>query len=67
MELYNKGEFYENKFKILRVDILLKLFLKISLMEILNFSCWYSPIILDFQLENKYFLENFKVDNLFIR
>ena len=55
MELYNKGEFYENKFKILRVDILLKLFLKLTLMEILNFSCWYSPLTLGFQLGNKYF------------
>ena len=42
-------------FKILRVDILSKFFLKITLIEILNFSCWYSPIILDFQLGNKYF------------
>ena len=35
-------------FKILRVDILYKFFLKITLMEILNFSCWHSPIILGF-------------------
>ena len=42
-------------FKILRVDILSKFFLNITLMEILNFSCWYSPIILGFQLGNKYF------------
>ena len=44
-------------FKILRVDILYKFFLKITLMEILNFSCWYSPIILGFQLGKKYFLK----------
>ena len=37
-------------FKILRVDILSKLFLKITLMEILKFPCWYSPIIQGFQL-----------------
>ena len=43
-------------FKIFRVDILSKFFLKITLMEILNFSCWYSPITLGFQLGNKYFL-----------
>ena len=42
-------------FKFLRVDILSKFFLKITLMEILNFSCWYSPITLGFQLGNKYF------------
>ena len=42
-------------FKILRVDILSKFFLKITLIEILNFSCQYSPIILGFQLGNKYF------------
>ena len=41
--------------KILRVDILSKLFLKINLIEILKFSCWYSPITLGFQLGNKYF------------
>ena len=35
-------------FKILRVDILSKFFLKITLMEILKFSCRYSPIILGF-------------------
>ena len=40
-------------FKILRVDILSKFFLKITLMEILKFSC-YSPITLGFQLGNKY-------------
>ena len=51
-------------FKILRVDILSKFFLKITLIEILNFSCWF-PITLGFQLGNK-FLENFKLDNLFI-
>ena len=42
-------------FKVLRVDILSKLFLKINLIEILKFSCWYSPITLGFQLGNKYF------------
>ena len=42
-------------FKILRLDILSKFFFKITLMEILKFSCWYSPIILGFQLGNKYF------------
>ena len=42
-------------FKILRVDILSKLFLKITLNGILKFSCWYSPIILGFHLGNKYF------------
>ena len=42
-------------FKILRVDILSKFFLKITLMEILKFSCWYYPITLVFQLGNKYF------------
>ena len=52
-------------FKFLRVDILSKFFLKITLIEILNFSCWYSPIILGFQLG--IFLKIFKVDNLFIR
>ena len=41
-------------FKILRVDILLKFFLKITLMENFDFSWWYSPIILGFQLGNKY-------------
>ena len=42
-------------FKILRVDILSKFFLKITLMEILKFPCWYSPITLSFQLGNKHF------------
>ena len=42
-------------FKILRVDILSKFFLKITLMEIFNFSCWYSRIILGFQLRNNFF------------
>ena len=42
-------------FRILRVDILSKLFLKINLIENLNFSCWYSPITLGCQLGNKYF------------
>ena len=42
-------------FKILRVDILYKFFLKITLMEIFNFSCWYSRIILGFQLRNNFF------------
>ena len=41
-------------FKILRVDILSKFFLKITLMEILKFSC-YSPITLGFQLGNNFF------------
>ena len=54
-------------FKLLRVDILSKLFLKINLIEILKFSCWYSPITLGFQLGNKYFLKFLKVDNLFIK
>ena len=55
-------------FKILRVNILSKFFLKNTLMEILNFSCWYSPITLSIQLGNKYFfLEILKVDNLFIK
>ena len=42
-------------FKNLRVDISSKFFLKIILMEILNFSCWYSHITLGFQLGNKSF------------
>ena len=42
-------------FKILRVDILSKLILKITLMKILNFSCWYSLITLGIKLGNKYF------------
>ena len=42
-------------FKNLKVDILSKFFLKITVMEILNFSCWYSLIILGFQLRNKHF------------
>ena len=42
-------------FKFLRVDILSKFFLKITLMEILNFPCWYSSITLSFQLGNKHF------------
>ena len=42
-------------FKILRVDILSKKILKITLMEILKFSCSYSPITLGIQLGNKYF------------
>ena len=33
-------------FKILRVDILTKFSLKVTLMEILKFSCSYSPITL---------------------
>ena len=45
----------EMDFKILRMVLLSKLFLKITLMEILKFSCWYSPIALGFQLGNKYF------------
>ena len=42
-------------FKIFRVYILLKLFLKITYMKILKFSCSYSPITLGIQLGNKYF------------
>ena len=42
-------------FKVLRVDILSKFIVKISPMEILKFSCSYSPIILGIQLGNKYF------------
>ena len=42
-------------FKIMRVDILSKLFLKITYMKILKFSCSYSPITLGIQLGNKYF------------
>ena len=42
-------------FKILRVDILSKFLLKVTLIENLKFSCPYSPITLGFQLENKYF------------
>ena len=41
--------------KILRVDVLSKFFLKISLMENLKFSCWFSPTTLGIQLGNKYF------------
>ena len=48
-------EKYPLAMEILRVDILLKFFLKINLMEILNFLCWYSPITLGFQLGNKCF------------
>ena len=48
-------ELYENSFKILRLDILSKLFFKITLMEIFNFSHWYSHIKLGFQFGNKYF------------
>ena len=44
-------------FKILRMDILSKFFLKNTLMEILNFPYWYSPIILGIQLGNKYFFK----------
>ena len=42
-------------FKIMRVDILSKFFLKIILMEILNFAYWCSHITTSFQLGNKYF------------
>ena len=42
-------------FKILRVEILSKFVLKVTLMEILKFSCWHSLITLGFQLRNKYF------------
>ena len=42
-------------FKILRVDILSKFFLKITLMENLKFPYWYSSITLGFLLENTYF------------
>ena len=42
-------------FKILRVNILSKLFLKITLNGIVKFPCWYSPITLGFYLGNKYF------------
>ena len=45
-------------FKILRVNILSKFILKNTLMEILNFSCWYSPITLSIKLGNKYFFRN---------
>ena len=34
--------------KFLRVDILSKFFFKITLMEILKLSYWYSPIIVGF-------------------
>ena len=42
-------------FKILRVDIFSKFFLKFTLMEILSLSCSYSHITLGIQLGNKYF------------
>ena len=54
-------------FKIFRVYILLKLFLKITLLEILKFSCSYSPITPGIKLGNKYFWKIFKVENLFMR
>ena len=44
-------------FKILRVDILSKFILKITLIEILNFSLSSSPITLGIQLGNQYFLK----------
>ena len=42
-------------FKVLRVDILSKFIVKITPMEILNFSCSYSYIKLDIQMGKKYF------------
>ena len=42
-------------FKVLRVDILSKFIVKITPMEILNFSCSYSSIKLGIQIGNKYF------------
>ena len=42
-------------FKILGVDILSKIFFKITLVENLKFSCSYSLITLGIQVGNKYF------------
>ena len=50
-------------FKILRMDILSKFFLNKILMEILNFSWWYSSITLGFHLGNKYFWKILKSIN----
>ena len=50
-------------FKVLRVDILSKFFLKNILVENLIFSSWYPPITLGIQLGNKYFW-GFSIENI---
>ena len=62
-----KENFIKIDFKILRVDILSKFFLKITLKEILNFFMLVFPYYTRFLITKQIFLEIFKVDNLFIR